>query len=117
MIKFAALGIPAAVALVFWRATGVTSRRLHYLSCANVFSFLLWLLAAITLDHSGNRLFSTWMFSSAMGMLIAFPLLAIVASLSLAVGGLFTSGDERWVAAICNGSMALAWAASLIVPN
>jgi hypothetical protein len=109
--KFAVLGIPAIVALFWWRHAGVQSKGLYTSSWANVASYVLWLGVAIMANRT-----STFE-SLIIGFLIGIPLFAVGLSLVLAIWSGFVRQGERGTMAAANLSMLVLWAISVIAPN
>lgn len=117
--KFAFLGVPAIVTLLFWKKRGVGCARLYRASWANPSVYLVWLLAmaivAILSHHAAFR----WMVFSFLPSSLAFlcPFLLSVGSLILCVFCIRTKPSERPFAVLPNLLMLVLWWWSIVGPN
>jgi hypothetical protein len=83
--KFALLGAPAVVTLLFWKRRGVRCGTLYNASWANPIAYLLWLTAMTVVSILSHSRVSDWMVFSFLpaSLAVFFPLLLSVGSLIL----------------------------------
>jgi hypothetical protein len=110
LFKFAALGIPAIVFLLWWRRIGVVSKGLYKSSWTNVGCYLAWLSLGLLANRTAGM-------GAVIGILIGVPLVAVGFSLVLMTWSRFAKQGERWTMALANLLMLLLWTSSVIAPN
>lgn len=110
VVKFATLGIPVVVALLWWRRAGVLSRRLYTSTWTNVAAYPMW-LGVVIVENRINGM------DKLIGILIALPLIAVGCCVVLAASSHFAKRGERMKMATANLLMLMLWVSSLIAPN
>jgi len=116
LLRFAVLGIPAAV-LLLWKRAGILSKHLYSSSWANVIAYCVWLTLEVLLNRIGRIPAAPKLFDALVGFLIGSPLIASSCSLVLIILSLSAERDEKWTMASSNVLMIVLWASSLIAPN
>jgi hypothetical protein len=89
--KFALLGVPAAVILLFWKRRGVVaSMTLYRASWVNPIGYLLWLAAVIVVSNLSHFSAFSWLTFSVLsaGLYFFCPFLLSVGSLILCPVGI-----------------------------
>ena len=118
--KFALLGVPAILILLFWKRRGVVaSMTLYRASWVNPIGYLLWLAAVIVVSNLSHFPAFSWLAFSILPACLYFfcPFLLSVASLILCLLGVRSKREEQAFVAVPNLLMLLLWISSVVAPN
>jgi hypothetical protein len=116
-LKFVVLGLPAVMALLLWRRTGVLNRTMYALSWAGPLSYVLWLVGIIAFNWITPQRLGGWLSDTATGMLVAAPLFGVLFSVVLLTWSAYVAAGQRAKMAVSNTCMLLLWLTSAIAPN
>ena len=117
--KFILLGGSAAICLLRWNKKGPDWRIYYYINSANLWAYLLWLLAACFLATIGGSSIFQWMTFSGIPAALAFfiPFLLAAVSLVVLIANFFLRAGERAYAVLFSALMLILWITSVAAPN